>query len=165
MPTDQSSDPGPARESVWDYPRPPAVRAVARAVTIHFGGILIVEADHVVEVLETSHPPTVYVARGDIRDGVLVAAKGSSWCEFKGHARYYDVVAGGRRAPSAAWFYPEPSPGYELLSGRVAFYPGPMDVCRVDGEAVRAQAGGFYGGWITSRVIGPFKGEPGTSSW
>lgn len=156
---------GAGVESVWDYSRPPAVRTLPCHVEVLSGGVLIVDTDDVVQVLETSHPPTVYLRRENFADGVLVPADGMSWCEFKGQAGYVDAVAGAQSAPRAGWYYPDPSPGYELLQDRVAIYPGLMDECRVDGETVRAQAGNFYGGWITSRVAGPFKGEPGTLGW
>ncbi len=152
-------------ESVWDYPRPPSVRAVRRQVRVTLGGVVIVETDDVVEVLETSHPPTVYLPRAAFAPGVLRSAGGSSWCEFKGSASYADLVAGSVVAGRAAWWYAAPAPGYQALLDRVSLYPGRMDECLVDGERVIAQAGDFYGGWITSRVTGPFKGGPGTSGW
>lgn len=152
-------------ESVWDYPRPPAVRPLRCGVEVILGGAVIARTEDVVQVLETSHPPTVYLLRSDFTDGALVPVGGTSWCEFKGSARYVDVLGGGRRAAQAGWYYPNPSPGYELLSDRIAIYPGRMDVCRLGGETVQAQAGDFYGGWITSRVTGPFKGAPGTLGW
>jgi uncharacterized protein (DUF427 family) len=116
-------------------------------------------------VCETSHPPVYYVPRADVADGVLERSAGSSWCEFKGRATYWDLVLDGRRLPQAGWSYESPSPGYEQLRGAVAFYPGRVDRALVDGEPVRPQAGGFYGGWITDEVVGPFKGEPGTEGW
>lgn len=155
----------PGTESVWDYPRPPAVRLVDRRVVVRLGEVVIADAPSVVEVLETSHPPTVYIARSDFADGALRPAEGSSWCEFKGHARYLDVVGGDRVAERAGWYYPDPSPGYTELRDRIALYPGAMDECRMDGEIVLPQPGSFYGGWVTSRVSGPFKGEPGTAGW
>lgn len=152
-------------ESVWDYPRPPAVRQVRRVVRVELGGQVILETQDVVEVLETSHPPTLYLPRQDFAAGALEPATGTSWCEFKGRASYLDVIGGEQRAPSAAWCYPTPTPGFEALRGRVSLYPGRMQRCLVDGEVVHAQAGDFYGGWVTSRVVGPFKGGPGTAGW
>jgi uncharacterized protein (DUF427 family) len=116
-------------------------------------------------VCETSHPPVYYVPRDDVADGVLERAAGGSWCEWKGAATYWDVVVDGRRLPGVAWSYEDPSPGYEHLRGAVAFYPGRVDAALVDGERARPQPGSFYGGWITDEVVGPFKGEPGTSGW
>ena len=101
----------------------------------------------------------------DIADGALVPARKRTWCEFKGEASYFDVVAGGRVAADAAWHYPHPASGYEALTGHVAFYPGRMDACFVDDEQVRPQKGDFYGGWITAEIDGPFKGGPGTRGW
>ena len=152
-------------ESVWDYPRPPRVEASGQRVVVRLGGVVIVDTMAALRVLETSHPPAYYLPRSAFADGALSAAAGSSFCEFKGSASYLSVRGGGVVADRAAWFYPEPSPGYEVLADYVSLYPGAMDSCEVDGETVLAQAGGFYGGWITSRVTGPFKGEPGTLAW
>lgn len=95
----------------------------------------------------------------------LIPAGGQSWCEWKGQAAYYSVVVGERRAENVAWYYPNPTPSFLPIKNYVAFYPRPMDRCLVDGEVVVPQPGGFYGGWITSDVVGPFKGEPGTMGW
>jgi len=152
-------------ESVWDYPRPPAVETDDRLVEVDFGGRTIASTTASMRVLETSHPPVYYIPLEDVAEGALVEVAGSTFCEFKGVAAYYDVVTDNGRAPRAAWHYPDPTQGYEQLRGRVAFYPAAMDECRVGGEAVRAQEGDFYGGWITSQITGPFKGAPGTRGW
>jgi len=157
--------PGPGQESVWDYPRPPRVEPSAERVEVWLGGVRVASSTRSLRVLETSHPPTYYVPIEDFGAGVLAAAEGSSWCEFKGQAAYYDVVGSDAVAHRAAWTYPHPSRGFEVLRGHVAVMPGAVDRCTVDGEVVVAQAGGFYGGWITSRVVGPFKGEPGSRGW
>ena len=156
---------GPGQESVWDYPRPPRVEASVERVRVWLGGLLVADTSASLRVLETSHPPTYYLPEGAFVAGVLRPAEGSSWCEFKGVAAYVDVVGGDAVAPRAAWTYPRPSPGFEPLVGHVALMPGAMDRCTVDDEVVIPQSGGFYGGWITSRVVGPFKGEPGTRGW
>jgi uncharacterized protein (DUF427 family) len=150
---------------VWGYPRPPSAEVTSRHVVVEVGGRVVADTTRAVRVCETSHPPVYYVPRDDVAADVLQPAAGSSWCEWKGAATYWDVVAGGRRLPAAAWSYERPSPGYEHLRGAVAFYPGAVDRALVDGEVVRPQPGGFYGGWITDEVTGPFKGEPGTSAW
>ena len=152
-------------ESVWDYPRPPAVTRCERTVRIELGGVVIAESGRALRVLETSHPPTLYLPLDDVAAGVLAPVAGSSFCEFKGRAVYFDVAAGGRVAERAAWHYPEPDPAYAALLGHVSFYPGRMDACRLGEERVRAQAGDFYGGWITADLAGPFKGPPGTRGW
>ncbi|MBG6178959.1 DUF427 domain-containing protein [Arthrobacter sp. CAN_A1] len=157
--------PGPGQESVWDYPRPPRLETTTERIVIEFGGTVIAESTTAVRVLETSHPPVYYVPIDDFVAGALVAAEGSSLCEYKGMAAYYDVVSGRRRAQRAGWTYPSPTPGFEALRTRVAIYPGAMDRCQIDGEVVKAQEGDFYGGWITSRIVGPFKGAPGTWGW
>lgn len=156
---------GPEQESVWDYPRPPAVEVIDARVTIELGGAVLVDTSDVVRVLETSHPPVYYLPLTAFAPGSVVRTDGSSFCEFKGGARYFDLLAGGRRAERAAWDYPSPSPGFEALAGRVAVYAGRVDRCTVDGETVVPQPGGFYGGWITHDVVGPFKGGPGSMGW
>ncbi|MBK8447554.1 MAG: DUF427 domain-containing protein [Micropruina sp.] len=155
----------PGQESVWDYPRPPALRACTLPIEVHLGGSIVCRTTTSWQVLETSHPPTYYLPRESFADGVLRAGKGSSFCEWKGAARYLDLVVGERTAPGAAWFYPQPSAGYQALVGHVALYAGATDGCFVDGERVLPQPGGFYGGWITAAVAGPFKGEPGSRGW
>ena len=128
-------------------------------------GEIVADTRRALRVLETSHPPVYYIPVADVRPGALQPVPGSSFCEFKGWAAYSDLVIGGRCVSSAAWHYPDPSEGYESLRDHVAFYPGRVDRCTVDGEPVQAQAGDFYGGWLTSRVVGPFKGGPGTTGW
>jgi uncharacterized protein (DUF427 family) len=155
---------GPDQESVWNYPRPPRLERSDELVEVRLGGESIATTRGAWRVLETSHPPTYYVPREDVVDGALVDAAGQSWCEWKGRADYFDVVGGDLTVPSGAWTYRTPSPGFEAITGAVAFYPGRVE-CYVDGERVVAQPGGFYGGWITSRVTGPFKGAPGTMGW
>ncbi len=155
----------PPTESVWDYPRPPRAEPSADTVEIVLGGRVVARSARTVRVLETSHPPTDYVPTADFDVEVLQPAAGSSWCEWKGLAGYYDLVGGEVRADQAGWTYPRPSAGFAILLDTVAVYPGRVDRCTVNGEVVRAQAGGFYGGWITTDVAGPFKGEPDSWGW
>jgi uncharacterized protein (DUF427 family) len=155
-----------ATESVWDYPRPPALRPCARRVRLEFGGEVIADSTHALQVLETSHPPTVYIPPADVRMDLLTPSRArQTFCEYKGLASYFDLSAGGRRAEAVAWSYPEPSPGYEALVDHLAFYPGGVDAAWLGDERVQAQPGDFYGGWITSDLRGPFKGAPGTLGW
>lgn len=156
---------GPGQESVWDYPRPPALDPVGSEVVVEFAGEVVARTTRSIRVLETSHPPGYYLPAEDVRTDLLVPEPGTSVCEWKGTAVYLTVVAGGRRAVRAAWSYPSPVPAFEPIAGHLSFYPGRVDRCTVDGEEVIAQAGGFYGGWITSTVVGPFKGGPGTWGW
>lgn len=153
----------PGQRSVWDFPRPPRVEPSARALVVVFGGEVIARSTRGFAVLETSHPPTYYLPPEDVRMDCLRPCSGGSSCEFKGEARYFDVVVGERRAERAAWSYPIPAD--PRMAHHVAFYAGPMDRCTVDGERVVPQPGGFYGGWITSDLAGPFKGGPGTRGW
>ena len=161
--------PGPGQESVWDYPRPPRVEVSPETVEVWLGGVRVAASTRTLRVLETSHPPTYYLPVEDVSPGSLRPVAGSTWCEFKGEAAYFDVVGGEPGAVAvaarAAWTYPRPSRGFEALLGHVAVMPGAVDRCTVDGEVVVPQAGGFYGGWITGRVVGPFKGEPGSWGW
>lgn len=165
MPHPTPIPPGPGEESVWDYPRPPRLEAVAKPIQITFAGRLIVDAPEAFRVLETSHPPVYYISPLFIAEGALQPAEGSSMCEWKGRAAYYDVLANGRTASRAAWAYPAPTAAFAPIRGHVAFYAGPMDRCTVGGDIVTPQPGGFYGGWVTPGIVGPFKGEPGTMGW
>ncbi|MDX6678533.1 MAG: hypothetical protein QOE31_2585 [Solirubrobacteraceae bacterium] len=152
-------------ESVWDYPRPPALEPCPRRVRIELGGRVIADSARALRILETSHPPTIYLPPGDFDADCLAPAAGRSFCEFKGIATYFDVVAGERREARAGWTYREPAAAYTALRDHVAVYPGRMDACWLDDERVRSQEGDFYGGWITGDVTGPFKGAAGTRGW
>lgn len=155
-----------AHESVWDYPRPPAVEPCRRHVRVALANELLANSDSAIRVLETSHPPTIYVPPADVRLDLLVASdRGGTWCEFKGAARYLDAVIDGRRFAAVAWMYPEPARAYEGLRDHIAFYPGRVDAAWLDDELVKPQPGDFYGGWITSELCGPFKGLVGTLGW
>ena len=165
MPRPMPTTPKVGQESVWDYPRPPRVEQRHERVVVKLGGQVIADTTDAMRVLETSHPPVYYLPIAAFPVGVLVPVKGTSFCEFKGQAHYFDVVAGGVVAHRAGWTYPEPSRGFEALSTLVALYPGQMESCEVDGERVTSQSGDFYGGWITAQIVGPFKGGPGTSGW
>ena len=155
----------PGQESVWDYPRPPVIRASDEEIVVVLGGVEICQTRTSWRYLETSHPPTYYLPRSAFLDGVLRPAGDHTFCEWKGQASYLDVAGGDQVARRAAWYYPDPHPAYAALRGHVAVYPGSMDRCLVDGELVVPQPGTFYGGWITSAVSGPFKGGPGTMGW
>ncbi len=157
--------PGPGQESVWDYPRPPRLEPVGKRIRVTFNGVAIADTRRAWRVLETSHPPVYYIPPEDLRRDLLVRTSRSSFCEWKGLARYLTVRVGERLAEAAGWTYPEPTAGFEPIRDHVAFYPAAMDRCTVDGEEARPQPGRFYGGWVTSDVVGPFKGEPGTESW
>lgn len=148
-------------ENVWDYPRPPALVACERRVVVQAGGEVIADSPRALRVLETSHPPTIYVPPEDVRMDLLVPTGRSSMCEWKGLAHYYDVL--GRAA--AAWAYADPVPAYAALRDHIAFYPSRMDACFLGEERVTAQPGDFYGGWLTSDIAGPVKGGPGTLGW
>ncbi len=158
-------EPGPGQESVWDYPRPPRLEDFPGHIQVIFNGVTIADTHKAKRVLETSHPPVYYIPPQDIQMTYLRPAPGTSWCEWKGQANYYTVVVGDKRTEKVAWFYPSPTPPFAALKDYVAFYAGPMDVCYVDGERVQPQPGGFYGGWITQNIVGPFKGQPGTRGW
>lgn len=156
----------PARESVWDYPRPPRLEPVPHRIAVVLGGTVVADTVRGWRVLETSHPPTYYVPRADVAPDALERAPGrGSVCEWKGAATYWTVRGGGRVERAAAWSYEDPTPAFAPIAGAVAFYAGRMDACTVAGERVEPQPGGFYGGWITSWIEGPFKGGPGSAGW
>lgn len=153
------------QESVWDYPRPPRVEPVSEQISVRHKGLQLVSTSEAVRVLETSHPPTYYLPIEDFVPGVLVPVEGQTFCEFKGAASYFDILVKGERISRAAWTYQNPSKGFESLKGKVALFANRVDECRVGDELVQPQAGDFYGGWITSNIVGPFKGGPGTWGW
>ena len=157
--------PGPGQESVWDYPRPPRLEESPKHIQIVFNGVTIADTHRSQRVLETSHPPAYYIPKSDIKMEHLVLTPQGSFCEWKGRALYYTVTVGDKQAPNAAWSYPNPTSAFSSIKDYVAFYPQMMDACYVNGEQVQPQPGGFYGGWITSDIVGPFKGEPGTWGW
>jgi uncharacterized protein (DUF427 family) len=159
------TNPGPGQESVWDYPRPPRVEQTSKHIQVVCGGAVIANTHRAQRVLETSHPPVYYIPPDDIRMEYLTPTQRTTFCEWKGRAAYYTVSVGAKQALNAAWYYPKPITGFEVIKGYIAFYPHLMDACLVDSEQVQAQPGGFYGGWITSDIVGPFKGETGTWGW
>ena len=158
--------PGPGQESVWDYPRPPALERSDRHVVVRAGSVVIADSTSAWRVMETSHPPTWYLPRADVDEQYLRrSAARSSVCEWKGAATYWDVVLPGRPViQSVGWSYERPTPAFVPITGYLSFMPGQID-CSIDGERVLPQSGGFYGGWITGDVVGPFKGEPGSWGW
>ena len=158
-------EPKAGQESVWDYPRPPRLERTNKHLKIVFGGETIAETNRGFRVLETSHPPVYYFPPEDVRMEFLTAASGSSFCEWKGMAGYYDLRVGEKTIENAGWFYTNPTPDFADIKDYIAFYPSKMDACFVDDESVESQPGDFYGGWITSDVVGPFKGGAGTWGW
>lgn len=157
--------PGPGQESVWDYPRPPRLEDSPKQIQVIFNGVILADTHASKRVLETSHPPVYYIPPEDIQMEYLVRTGKSSWCEWKGQAGYYTLQVGDRQEINAAWFYPEPTPAFAGIQNYVAFYPSRMDACYINGERVQAQPGDFYGGWITTEIVGPFKGGAGTWGW
>ena len=153
------------QESVWDYPRPPRLEPFKGHIRIVFNNEIIYDAHDALRILETSHPPTYYLPMFHFKEGVLKTNPASSFCEFKGKAKYYDINVNGKVVMEAAWYYPNPNPAYEALKDHISVYAHLMDSCFVDDEKVDAQQGNFYGGWITSNIVGPFKGAPGTWGW
>jgi CRISPR-associated DxTHG motif protein len=157
--------PGPGQESVWDYPRPPRVEAVPERLRVVVDGEVIVDTTHGFRVLETAGGPVYYVPPSDVRMDRLVSSPHGTLCEWKGRAGYYTYVGPSRRIEEVAWSYPVPTAGYEAIAGHLAFYAGRVDEAWVGDERATPQPGGFYGGWVTSRIVGPVKGEPGTEGW
>jgi len=154
-------EPGPGQESVWDYPRPPITVPFEGRVRVVHGGRTVVDTRRAIRVLETSQPPAFYVPADDIDTGRLTPSDHSTWCEWKGEAQYWQLDD----VDDAAWSYPRPNPEFTAITDHFAFYAQKVDECWVDDERVAPNAGNFYGGWITSAVVGPFKGGPGTHGW
>lgn len=156
--------PQTGQTSVWDFPRPPQLALDTREVVIHWGELEVARTRRAIKVLETSHPPSFYLPLADVAVSLLQQHAGNSFCEWKGPAKYWSLVNGADRLDGIAWTYPRPLPGADALAACIAFYPADLS-CTVDGARVRPQPGGFYGGWITPELTGPFKGDPGSSSW
>ena len=165
MPFRKRITPGPGQESVWDYPRPPRVEDSNKHIRVIFNGVVIADTHRAKRVLETSHPPVYYIPPEDIQMQYLTPTRSRTFCEFKGAASYYTITVGNKSVPDGAWYYAHPTNPYESITNYVAIYPGKMDACYVDNERVKAQEGDFYGGWITSDIVGPFKGGAGTFGW
>ncbi len=151
-------------ENVQDYPRPPALEPVPQRLRLILGGATVAETSRALRVIETHHAPTYYIPPEHVA-ATLIPARGSSFCEWKGVAAYFDVEAGGRTAPRAAWCYPAPTGAFRALAGYLAFYASAMDACFVGAEKVIPQPGDFYGGWVTANLQGRIKGAPGTEGW
>jgi uncharacterized protein (DUF427 family) len=161
----------PGQESVWDYPRPPALEPTSKHVRIEVGGQILADTNRALRLLETSHPPTYYLPPEAVDQSLLRANRATSFCEWKGRARYVDVVvpATGERdavvLPKVGWYYDDPVEQYAALKDHFAFYCAPMDACYVGDVRAEPQPGGFYGGWVTPDLAGPFKGIPGSWGW
>lgn len=155
----------PGQESVWDYPRPPRVEDSSQHIQVIIDGVILADTRRARRVLETSHPPVYYIPPEDVKLEYLTRNAHATFCEFKGTAAYYNFALGHQKIANIAWFYPQPAPGYAVLTDYIAFYPSKVDACLVDGELVQPQEGDFYGGWITKNIVGPFKGGAGTWGW
>lgn len=165
MNTMPHTEPGPGQESVWDYPRPPRLERVGDRLRVDFAGDTIAATEHGFRVLETSHPPVYYIPASDVRREFLERAPGQSFCEFKGVAFYWSLEVNGKTSEAAAWSYPAPTKPFAAITDHLAFYASRVDACWVGAERVVPQEGDFYGGWITPRIVGPFKGGVGTRGW
>ncbi len=161
----QPITPKPGQESVWDYPRPPRVEATSKRVRVVFNGETIIDTTDSFRVLETSHPPTYYMPKDALQNVAFQKTARRTICEFKGAATYWTITVGDRTLKNGLWSYETPRAGFEPIKGYIALYPAQMDACYVDDEQVKAQEGDFYGGWITSDIVGPFKGGAGTLGW
>lgn len=158
-------EPSAGQESVWDYPRPPGLEKIVARLRVIFNGHAVADTTAGYRVLETSHPPVYYIPPGDVVRRYLQSAPGGSWCEFKGQAQYWSLVVDGHTSERAAWSYRSPSQQFSDIADHLAFYASRVDQCWVGDELVQPQEGDFYGGWITSRIVGPFKGGAGTHGW
>ena len=157
--------PGAGQESVWDYPRPPRVEPVMAEVRVALAGVQLACSERAYRVCETAGAPVYYVPPADVRMACLATTERETLCEWKGMARYWSADVGGRVVVDVAWSYPDPETPYAVIRDYLAFFPGRVDAAFVGGERVRPQPGGFYGGWVTSAIVGPFKGAPGTEHW
>ena len=157
--------PGPGQESVWDYPRPPAVQGEKKRIRVEFEGEIIADTTKALRVVETAGAPVYYIPPQNVNLQYLITTEQTSFCEWKGTAKYWSVQVNDRIAENAAWGYLNPSDGYEAIKGYLAFYAQKMDACYVGEEKAKPQPGMFYGGWVTPNIVGPIKGEPGSEAW
>ena len=157
--------PGPGQESVWDYPRPPRVERVGQRVRVELAGIVLADSVEACRALETANPPAYYIPPPHVRREWLEPSRHSTLCEWKGAAQYWSIRVGDRFVENGAWSYPDPFDGYEGMGNFLAFFAGKMNACYVGEQCVIPQPGGYYGGWVTSHIVGPFKGGPGTELW
>jgi len=157
--------PGPGQESVWDYPRPPRVEPVPERLRVIVDGEPVADTTQGLRVLETAGAPVYYFPPDNVRMDLFQPSPHRTTCEWKGDATYYAYVGPARRIDNLAWSYDNPLPGYEAIAGYLAFYPALVDEAWLGDELATPQPGRFYGGWVTSRVVGPFKGEPGSQGW
>ena len=160
---------GPGEESVWDYPRPPILQPAPGTLRVLCGDTVVAQSDHALEMKETAGAPVPYFPPEDVRADWLVANARTSHCEWKGIAHAYDLVLpSGERVADAAFTYRDPhddlAEGYGSIAGWFGFYPAKL-ACFVGEERARPQPGGFYAGWVTDRIKGPVKGEPGSDGW
>jgi len=165
MPPTHRIQPKPGQESVWDYPRPPRLEQTPKRLFAVFNGITLLDSSRAYRVLETSHPPVYYIPQADIQMQYLTRTARDTFCEFKGVASYWTVSINDKIAEDCGWSYESPTSGFKSITGYIAFYASRMDFCTVDDERVQAQSGDFYGGWITTDIVGPFKGGVGTWGW
>ncbi len=161
----EAVQPGPGQESVWDYPRPPRLEPARRRVQVEHAGLVVAASSRALRVCETSSPPSYYLPPEDVRLDLLAPVPRRTFCEWKGLAQYWSLRVGDRAVEEAAWSYPEPDAPYAALRDHLAFHAGRVDRCCVGEDVVRPQPGGYYGGWITPELVGPFKGEPGSEAW
>ena len=157
-------EPEDGQESVWDYPRPPAISVETRDIQVYLNFVKIAQTRSAIKVMETASPPTFYINPDDVDTDLLKLNRQSSFCEWKGQAKYYDFFVKSMVVNSVCWFYPNPTNYFEKIKEHLAFYPSKVQ-CYINGERVKSQKGGFYGGWITNEIVGPFKGDPETLGW
>ena len=161
---DFAEQPGPGQESVWDYPRPPRLEPCRLTVRVVYQGSELAHSNNAARVLETASPPTIYLPPDDIALDQLQVIEGTSFCEWKGAAEYWGPLRGPQAGTAIAWRYPQINPGFASIEGFFCFYPGRVE-CYLGDERVRPQESGFYGGWVTDAIVGPWKGQPGTAGW
>ena len=165
LPRPPRIEPGPGQESVWDYPRPPRLEAVPERLRVVIDGVTVADTTHGHRVLETAGAPVYYFPAGEVRMDLLDPSERTTTCEWKGDAVYHHYAGAGHPRANIAWSYPDPNPGYEAIRDHLAFYASRVDEAWVGHEEATPQPGGFYGGWVTSRIVGPIKGEPGSFGW
>ena len=158
-------DPAVGQTSVWDFPNAPLVEAFNKNIRIYYKGLLIADTWQAKRVLEKAHPPVYYIQLQDIQMHYLTPNREISFCAYKGKSSFFNLVVGSDTVTDVGWTYAKPTSKYVELIGYIAFFAGKGCDCYVDDELAIPQPSEFFGGWVTSDIVGPFKGGEGTWEW
>jgi uncharacterized protein (DUF427 family) len=113
---------------------PISIDEASTRVTVTLGGRVVADSQRALTLREASYPPVQYIPLADVAPDVLRPSDHTSWCPFKGEARYYDIAVGDDVVPPGVWTYPEPHDAVAQIRDHVAFFPDRVDSIVVHGE-------------------------------